>query len=412
MFEKLLNQKALNIACDVACLIRDREGFLDQFDVINLSCSSCIVSGEMNQKLHAKAANIACSETTITEYQGEFIQVPAGEMAHGADFAGKFVIVSGDLILREGAMHTFENVQGAVVTGTVYYPQNYSQELLEKVRGEKRAYPLDAHILVGSQDLESLVSGVPAGEHRVWVAGEVSALKEPALRQASQRGLTICCDHLFIMKGLYEIYQALFECEDIQQVPDGYTVTGPMTLNEATSVLYGTKLYIRGPLLLEERSREYLGEFESILVKGRASMPVSCAKAFKAVGQADSYRLYEGRLYSVNGWETFSHERLKTMVDNGEKMTLSINGFAVFSKDVTPRDIEAIASLECNGFILLPGAAQGALSQCTEAINGFTMDYETAEQMTGMPPQELVESLMSGGSTGNGNISTEVYMLV
>ncbi len=44
------------------------------------------------------------------------------------------------------------------------------------------------------------------------------------------------------------------------------------------------------------------------------------------------------------------------MVDRGEKITLEINGFAVFGEDVTAEDMGgAIAALNCNGFLILPG---------------------------------------------------------
>ena len=99
------------------------------------------------------------------------------------------------------------------------------------------------------------------------------------------------------------------------------------------------------------------------------------------------------------------------MVENGEKITLTVNGFAIFSEDVTARDMEAIASVSCNGFIILPGAAQGALSQRTESINGLTIDMQNIQQMTGMTLQELTHKILSGVITGSSNVNTDVYML-
>ena len=193
-------------------------------------------------------------------------------------------------------------------------------------------------------------------------------------------------------------------------MPDGYTVTGPMTLNEATSALYGDKIYVRGPFMMEEKDADCLTGLQSILVKGTASLPVSCAKAFKAVGTADSYQLFEGRLCSINGWQIFSHSRLKTMVERGERMTLQINGFAVFPEDVTAGDMDAIASLSCNGFLIMPGEAQGAVSQRTAQMNGFTVDIDTVKQMTGLSVQELMAKLSGIDPTG-GNFNTDIFML-
>ena len=50
---------------------------------------------------------------------------------------------------------------------------------------------------------------------------------------------------------------------------------------------------------------------------------------FHSVGKAESYRLYEGRLYNINGGEIFTHERLNTMVENGEKIKVLGTSFNV-----------------------------------------------------------------------------------
>lgn len=412
MFEQLLqqNQNSLNINCAIACMAQDSANFLDQYEKINLNCETYVASSAVNAKLLDKGANINCANSIITDFQGEFVRISGGAYEEDADFSGKFLIVTGDVILKGSGIHIFENAESVVCTGTVYYPASCGQNPLARVNGAKRPYPDGFFIMLGNRALGEILAETPEQERRVWVAGEVSAFEEKDLKQAEKRGLHIVCDRLFMPEGLHGQYTALFETPSCTLVPDGYAVTGPLTLNEATSVLYGKKLYVRGPLLLEKKDARYLDEFESILVKGCASMPTACAKAFKAVGAADSYQLYEGRLYQINGWELFSHGRLKTMVDSGDKITLTVNGFAIFAEDVTAEDMEAIASLSCNGFLVMPGVAQGAISQRMGAVNGFTVDAEGIKQMTGLTPQELLQQ-MAGSMQNNGNINTEVYML-
>lgn len=60
---------------------------------------------------------------------------------------------------------------------------------------------------------------------------------------------------------------------------------------------------------------------------------------------------------------------------------------------------------------MLPGAAQGALSQKTETINGFTVDMDSLQQMTGLSLPELVQKIGAGQKSGSGNINTDIYML-
>ena len=408
MTENFLKQNRLNINCSIACLVSDEAGFLDQYDSVNLNCGIYLASSEMNAKLLAKGTNINCGQTVITDYQGDFVQVADGIVGDGADYSGVYVVASGDLFLQGEGVRAFEKSAGAIVSGTVYYPASCPAELLNRVQANKRPYPEDAHIVLKSCELKQLVSQMPAGVSRAWVAGEVSAFDESALRQAVERGLKITCDRLFISQTLYDRYQSLFDTMDSTIVPDGFAVTGPLTLNQAVPLLYGKKLYVRGPLVIEEKNADCLSEFESILVKGTVSLPISCAKAFKAVGEADHYKLYEGTLYHINGWEILSHDCLDTMVKNGEKLTMSVDGFVIFSDDVTSGDMDAIASLHCNGFIIVPGAAQGALSQKIDGVNGFTIDSTGIQKMTGMDLQQIIEAFVAGN---NGNINTQVYLL-
>ena len=91
MFEQLLQQNRLNISCEVACMVRDHANFLDQYESINLACGAYIASSAVNAKLLAKGANISCGNSIITDFQGEFVQMPGGTFEDGADFSGKFL---------------------------------------------------------------------------------------------------------------------------------------------------------------------------------------------------------------------------------------------------------------------------------------------------------------------------------
>lgn len=409
LLDALLSENRLNINCQVACMIHDREGLLDRYSSINLNCGTFIGSEAVHAKLLSKGANLNSGDILITEYEGEFLQISGGTIGGDADFSGKFIIASGDLVLRGEGVHAFEKAAGAVVTGTVYYPESCDPAALAGIRGQKRPYPENALVVLGSRELGRLLTEIPDAAQPVWVAGEVSVLERGPAERAKDRGLRITCDRLVIRKELEESCDGVFSPLELEEVPEGFAVTGPLTLNEA-AVLYGDKLYVRGPLLLEEKDRGCLGELQAIRVRGCASLPASCVRAFKAIGKADSYRLFEGRLVQINGWEYFSHEMLGGMVERGERITLEINGFAVFDEDVTAEDMDAIASLSCNGFLVMPGAAQGAVSQRMGGVNGFTADTSMLRQMTGMSLEELMQKAAECGTKG-GNINTEVYFL-
>ena len=52
-----LNENSLNINCDIACMTKDTQNFLEQYSVINLNCDVCIVSREIHSKLLNHGAN-------------------------------------------------------------------------------------------------------------------------------------------------------------------------------------------------------------------------------------------------------------------------------------------------------------------------------------------------------------------
>ena len=70
-------------------------------------------------------------------------------------------------------------------------------------------------------------------------------MEESALELAKARELRIACDRLLIYAKAQEVYGNLFGTSAPELVPEGFTVTGPLTLDE-TAALYGEKLYVRG----------------------------------------------------------------------------------------------------------------------------------------------------------------------
>ena len=150
MLEALMNSNKLNVNCSVACLIKDNEGFLDNFNGVNLNCGTYLASGSVNAKLLSLGANINTDRTIITGDDEEFVQISGGVLENGEDFGGVFVIAEGNLILRGDGVHAFEKAAGVVVSGTVYYPASCPQDLLSRVQGEKRPYPDDAFDLLAA----------------------------------------------------------------------------------------------------------------------------------------------------------------------------------------------------------------------------------------------------------------------
>jgi hypothetical protein len=158
---------------------------------------------------------------------------------------------------------------------------------------------------------------------------------------------------------------------------------------------------------MEEKDAPCLEELESIVVKGKASLNASCVKPFRKIGKAADYFIYEGNLYIINGFEQFTHEQLQTMVEQGSRITVTVNGCLLFTDDVTAEDIEAIAAIDYNGSVLIPGKAKGALSPKVKQANGFMGDSAAIQKLTGKPIEEIIKHFTGGGRDGGaGSVST------
>ena len=407
MLENLLKQKMMNINCAIACLLDDKENFFDKYDNLNLNCGTYIASPAVNARLLAKSANINAENTLITDYSGPLVRVSGGVPGNSAEYTGKYVLIEGDMVLSADNAAVFAQAAGVVISGTLYYPDSCALSLsgAGSITGAKRAYPAGTCVIIGNRTLEKLLTEVTENAARIWVAGEVDAWDAAALATARERDILVFCDRLFTYENLVADAADIVQATELVPVPDGHAVVNAITLDEGTALLHGGRLFVRGSLMVEPRNAHCLKDFSSLIVRGRASLPVGSAADFKAVGKADSYRLYEGVLHNANGFEMFSHKRLQSMAARGEKMTVHVNGCALFDTDVTADDMDAIASFSCNGVLLIGGEAHGALSARLGSVNGAILDRD-APEFAELSLMELKDVI-----SGSGNINAEIYVM-
>ena len=398
-----LDEKLLQINCNIACLLKDRAGMLNQYDKVSINCATLIASEEVNATLAQKDASVNASNTYICDVQGDIIEIASGTALDGnANYENRFLVSNGDLILRETGAEALEKATGMVVPGTLYSPASLPASALAKVRGTKKSYPAGMCPLIGSFALESLIKRIPSDQTKVWVSGKVSALDEKVMLEAEKTGLKIACSSLFTYEGLDSRFGGMFDTESKTLVPDGFEIIKISSLSPEIVALYGTKLYIQGDVTLEESNASCLDELEEVIIKGCASLPASLAAPFRRIGKADSYFIYEGYLRKINGSEQITHEELQQAVASSIKFTLDINGHLSFSDDVTTDDIEAISAIYINGAVIVPAAAKAALSTRVKKCNGYLgSSSKTVEQLT--------QKIMAGDFS---NINTNTYFLV
>ncbi|MDR3336200.1 MAG: hypothetical protein LBT16_03250 [Treponema sp.] len=407
------SKKSLQINCGLACLLRDREGVLDKYDTVQINSGAIIVSSELNARLAAKGAALNGGSVQVQDIRGEILQLDEGAVIDGAaDYRDLFIMGIGDLIIRGRGAESLRKAEGLIVAGTLYYPDDSDRACLAKARGELHSYPAGAWPLLGSYEVGQALAAVPPGTKQIWVSKTLKALDEKALAGAKAGGVSFGARDLLIYEGLNEGYGALFSAPGRTLVPDGYEVLD--TLRGAELPLHGPRIFVQSGFSMDEKDLPLLNELESIIVKGKADLPVGAAKAFHQIGRAGEYHLFEGRPYVINGFEQFSHDQLQALVGRGEKLSVLVNGCLLFADDVSLEDMDCIATLSYNGMVLVPPtAAKAALSSRLGQANGAMLDTATLQAVTGKSLPELIARYSAGGSIGEGSqINTGTYLLM
>jgi hypothetical protein len=365
--------KNLKINCGTAILFKDERGILDSHERISLNCGDLLVASEINAKLLEKNAHINSGSIEVLDITGEVSQLAPNTVIDGTvSYAGRFIITLGNLLVQGRGVESLSEATGVFVENVLFYPASSNLSCLAKVRGKLRAYPDDAQVMLGSYDLEKQVANAARDKKHIWVSDTITALDEAPLAKARRDGLKFTAQTLFTYEGFNDTYGELFTVNERTLVPDGYEVAE--SVEEGKLVIYGTKLYVKGDLTLNECDADELAEKEAIIVQGRANLPSSCVKAFRRIGKAAAYCIEDGLSREINGFEEFTHAQLQMMVQRGEKISVKLNGFLRFTDDVTPEDMECIRSLSCDGMVIIPNEARGALGSRIKASNGIIID--------------------------------------
>ncbi|MCL2478678.1 MAG: hypothetical protein FWF22_04195 [Treponema sp.] len=401
-------KKMLMINSGLACLLRDRQGVLDNYEKVMINSGTVIISAEINAKLTAKGGSINSGSLQVKDIKGEIIQLDKDAVIDGGMNLKNFFVIAKDRILvtKEG-MKSLGEAEGLISLDTVYYPESGDTACLTKISGEKKAYPDDAEIILGDQKLDSLVAGLKTDKKHIWVSGRLTAMEKAALENAKARGLMLSCAKFFSYEGLNSEYGNMIDCSNRILVPDGHEITGKIRAGEL--MLYGSKIYVDGNFTMDEKDIPALEEVQSIMVKGKASLPASAVKLFRSRGKAGDYFIFEGRLAEINGFEQLSHAMLEAAVKMNEKITYLVNGCLLFDNDVTANDTECIASLSYNGTVLIPAAAKAALASKVKTGNGFMGEPEKISELTGLSLKELIGK--ATGESGDSSYNMGTYIL-
>jgi len=367
--------KTLNINTGSAMLLNENSEMLSGYDSVSINAGSVVVSRKVYEKLIGMGVSINSGNLSVIDVTGELVELTEGTIITASNsYSGYFLVCDGNLII--------ENAKGLDGITGLYAKHLFHAESvdLEGVAGVTAAartvYPDNAKLRIGNIAIDETTSVTLSDNSLYWVHGAVKALVSETLEEMRLKGTTFHCKNLIIHVGLYEEYYTLFTAESFTFIPDGYGVVGDITLDAATALLYGEKLFVLGDMMVPHDQAQRLKDFSSLIVNGTVTMPVTAAAEFKAVGKAKDFELYEGVLMPVNGFQTLGHEQCQTAIQRGITYTLKINGALYFMGDVTAEDMDAIAAVHCNGLISAPDSARGALDSKVKEVNGTILDID------------------------------------
>ena len=410
-------KKGLVVNCAKALVLSDREKFIEGFDSVMFNCGAFFGSNKVYASLMSKKAVINSGVNTVREIKGEIAQLSDDiEINENMDFTDKFVVCPGRIIVRGDGGKALENAEGVYVGRALYYPAESEAGFLAKVIGKSIAYPKDAALFIGDKKMEELLYGAFDGKKYIWVDGEITVMNERVLIKAKEKDLSISAKSLFIRESLNDAYGSLFYAEKRVIAPDGYEIVSDLTLTAGEAALYGPRVFVRGDLLVNKKDVGSLDALESIIVTGTATIPASSVSVFRAIGKAEAYELIEDDIsekVELNGFQTVGRDYLQALIRKNEAISVKVRGALLFNEDVTAEDMDAISSIEINGVVVIPEAAQGGLALKAKKVNGTLVTIETLTRLTGLSLTDIIAKIQSGGVSANNTvINTNTYILV
>jgi len=364
--------KLLNINTGTALLLNDQSDALSGYDSVAINAGNIVASKKVYNNLVGMGVSINSGSMNIIEVTGEIVELKGNTVITATmSFNGRFILCDGNLIIEDA--NGLAGITG-MYAHQIFHPESIDLSAVNCITASRRiSYPDNAKLHLGDIALGDDAHITFDGSLH-WVYGSLTALDCGVLEKLQSKGAAFQCKKLITYTDIYERFGNMLKADSFVLVPDDHAFTGDVTLDAATSIVHGEKLFVYGDLMIPHDRAAFLSGFSSIVVKGTVTMPVFAAKDFMACGKADDFDLYEGVLMTVNGVKTIDHEQLQSAINMGIVYTLRVNGEVAFLEDVTAEDISAIAAINCNGVVYAPGKARGVLVSKLNNINGEILD--------------------------------------
>jgi hypothetical protein len=364
--------KTLTVNCARALILHGDAAVFDKADHIAINCASAVITDEAYAKLLERGVSINTAAQQIIKLEGETLRLP--DTTHINDqsmYHNKW------LIGKEIWIDTMDPAPGGalgIIANNVYSCEN--QPFSIPVYANLIEYPENA-VKLTQQNITlstTYLSGFPK-DSILWSRWKIDALDDDALSLLKEQGIKIYCHKIVLHEWASRLADHLLFAKKYMIVPDGsQLIDGDLTLDEFTSDMYGTSIYVTGTITIPFDGESLLQKFNRIQCDS-VFLPSNALATWKKIGKTQNMHPYKGKLWRIDGKETITHEQLNPIGD--VPFTLYVDGMVTFSSDVTAEDMKAFCGVYYDGVCTVPAAAKAALQAIVKNGDGPILTTES-----------------------------------
>ncbi len=389
--------KKLKINCGTALLLRNKPEVFEGYDEVWINTGSIVISSKLQAFLKSFAMKLNAGSTSYIRVDGEVVDIFENGIDTNADYAGNYLLAHQNIVIYEAHDKALQTAQGMYVCGNLYYSDANDTTIIARINAQKTImYPQNAKVIIGNKELNDDILREAEG-CTLWIDGCLEATDRQSLELAKKNGISFISSELFITQELFDEFETLFKTKNKYIVPSGYAIVDKLTLNALIVAQYGDKIFVRGDLKIKGDLRG-LENVTSVIVQGKATIPLECLDLFKQKCRAQKLEIYEGELIEINGKETMTHARLAAANELGIKSTIVCNGELMFDETVLGADLECIASVSYNGTITMPGRLIPLLNRKVKSANGNMVDSDKKSEKNQYISEESSDTCINTGT--------------
>ncbi len=397
-------ENKLVVNCDICDARKANEEILKKFEQICIN-ADCLLVDERSKAVISQLP-VKCNLSRV-------IQIESEEEVGTVSYNGKYEItgelpctgkkllcVNGLLVIHPGTEEILKSYIQIFVNGAVSYPESMSAWISQiSVNGSMESYP-DHYTLMEREWILDRYFPIRAKENGNYFSAKSIEITDKAVDTA----LLLKKNVHFQTKEFYVLEEKLEDCAKLfpenvkfQVIPAGFSfIRESMILKNDLLLQYGNQLYIKGDLIVEEKSRKDFSQIEELHLTGTLYLPEEQRK------ELDPKKVFCKKIETIKGnviWKK------KTAVIDTELLLKNPEGISLLGCAVVKID-PAVSEQELLEKVCLRHCALVKCSKKQMAAVGL-IEHETASIQCDEEKDERKEATEEGSQV----ICTNWYVL-